>query len=804
MTVARARHFFLKFLLVQVTAYLLICSSGLQAAIGTRWQFVTPLTRMTAVDDAIWDGSQFVSIGAGGYLLSSANGQQWHTLASGTGSELHAIAIDSSGRWLAAGNGGTIVGGLDQRIGSPENTPVSVDLFDIATDGSTFVAVGSSASLVRRGTDGIWLQQDAPTTVIGRALRSVAWHSGLWLAVGDQGTALTSPDGQTWTVQSTNSTVDLQAVMWSGTASLWMAAGSGGNILTSPDGSTWTLAYTDSAAVTFRGIGEQSGTLFVVGDLSRVLSGAISVGSINWQAVTTPLTTNLQLETVTSNGSRLVIMGEDGTVLWSDDGGVTWTAQLPDFNALNDVLWNGTQWYAVANAGHFFQSTDGIDWTSTTAAVVPTNRNLNSIAWDGSTYFVAVDLHTLFWSGDGTTWNLMNVTCPTSGAVLVPAPSCDITSVTSGNPASATKQFVAVGSLGTILRMSYNGTTWVWDARAADPIMTSVSSAVTPVTGDHQRPLMRDVAWHERFVAVGYKGSIWTSLDGDTWTVRGSGLTDAPLESVVWDDNHAQWQIVGQGVQLSSTDGLTWTLERALTTSSGDGLAWINDATLLSDRILAIGQSGVIMTSPSGVEWTVIDSGQGNTHLRAVDNQSQAAVAVGENGLIMLSRDFPDLAVSGGAGVASIRRDNAIAYSFTVQNQAGLDASDVRLSLTLPSDVDFTQAPTTTQGSCTTIGRQVSCALGPLTATASAVVNFSATATKAGTKSFVVSTSSDQADANDLDNVKVSSVTVTAELPGSVSVGSKLSGVGGLGMGSLLGLLVFSWSRRFAISATIA
>jgi len=643
----------------------------------------------------------------------------------------------------------------------------------------------------------VWLRQEAPSAANGNTIRSIAWQSGLWLAVGDKGTALTSPDGRTWTEQTTNATVDLQAVMWSGTASLWVAVGSGGNILTSTDGFAWTLAYTAAAAVTLRGIWEQGGALFVVGDQSRVLTGTLSVGAINWQAVTTPLTTSLKLITGTSNGSRQVIMGEAGTVLWSDDGGVTWTSQLPDTQNISDVLWNGTQWYAVADAGHLFQSTDGLNWTSS-LTVVPTSRDLNGIAWSGSRYVIVADQGTLLWSNDGATWNQVTVTCPTSGAALNPTPSCDLMGVTWNATAA---QFVAVGSLGTILNSS-DGQTWT--ARAVDRVLTTVSSATTPITSDHQRPLMRDVAYHGLFVAVGYKGSIWTSTDGDTWTERGSGLTDAPLENVVWDSHHAQWQIVGQGVQLSSTDGINWVLKRALTSTNGDGLAWLNDTALLSDRILGVGQSGTIMTSPSGVDWTVIDSGQGDTNLRAVDDQSQAAVAVGEGGLIMLSEDFPDLVVSGGAGVTSIQGDNAIAYAFTAQNQAGLNASDVRLSLTLPSDVVFTQTPSTTQGSCTTSGIQLSCAFGALAATASAVVNFSATATKAGTKSFVVSVSSDQTDANDLDNVMVSSVTVTADLPSSVAVGPKLSGVGGLGLGSLLGLLVFSWGRKFGSSVTMA
>ena len=51
----------------------------------------------------------------------------------------------------------------------------------------------------------------------GNNIQGVAVGTSLFVAVGDQGTALSSPDGISWTTQATGSTKNLWAVVWNGT-----------------------------------------------------------------------------------------------------------------------------------------------------------------------------------------------------------------------------------------------------------------------------------------------------------------------------------------------------------------------------------------------------------------------------------------------------------------------------------------------------------------------------------------------------------------------------------------------------------
>ncbi len=62
-------------------------------------------------------------------------------------------------------------------------------------------------------------------------------YGGMWVAVGDGGTILTSTNGITWTSRASGVSQNLWGVAYGG---MWVAVGDGGTILTSPDGITWT------------------------------------------------------------------------------------------------------------------------------------------------------------------------------------------------------------------------------------------------------------------------------------------------------------------------------------------------------------------------------------------------------------------------------------------------------------------------------------------------------------------------------------------------------------------------------------
>ncbi len=70
----------------------------------------------------------------------------------------------------------------------------------------------------------------------GNSLNAVTYGNGIFVAVGDNGTILTSPDGVTWTQESSGTTDRLNAVNHGN--GIFVAGGDGGAILTSADGIT--------------------------------------------------------------------------------------------------------------------------------------------------------------------------------------------------------------------------------------------------------------------------------------------------------------------------------------------------------------------------------------------------------------------------------------------------------------------------------------------------------------------------------------------------------------------------------------
>lgn len=146
------------------------------------------------VHDVIWAGGQFVavgsSIGAGGGfaptpIFTSANGVDWtrRTVNEFPGPSLRGIAWDGS-HYVAVGTPGF---GFDPRNGV------------ISADGIT------------------WSYLSFPYfALVEAALNSVVWTGKNFVAIGDLGTEVVSPDGQTWTSGYMNSFSSFDAVVTNG------------------------------------------------------------------------------------------------------------------------------------------------------------------------------------------------------------------------------------------------------------------------------------------------------------------------------------------------------------------------------------------------------------------------------------------------------------------------------------------------------------------------------------------------------------------------------------------------------------
>ena len=276
-------------------------------------------------------------------------------------------------------------------VTGPTNPPGSSDLRSVvygatiiittpATTTSTAVTTSVSTYLAAGAAGAMYSSSDAVTwSAINYATSSNlngGSYFGTYKLVGDGGLVLASSDAVTWTVQTTPTTQNLYAIASNG-IKLNVAVGVNGTIITSPDGVAWSLAAnsgtsSDLYAVTYNSY--NSGTWVAVGAGGSMVESA---DGLTWHSVASGTTADLRgiaSSTVTSISASatvvvtttFVAVGAAGTVLSSADGSA-WVVQvLPGVTALNAVTY-GTQFISVGAGGKIFYSTDGATWTAATS-----------------------------------------------------------------------------------------------------------------------------------------------------------------------------------------------------------------------------------------------------------------------------------------------------------------------------------------------------------------------------------------------------------------------------------------------------
>lgn len=507
-------------------------------------------------------------------------------------------------------------------------TTIENELFSVASNGKTYVAVGWRGQIAS-SFDGIkWSTQQSGVTT---ALRSIACHANLFVAVGDSGTLLTSSDGINWTREAINSKKNLTVVTWG--AGHFIAVGyriipnsyadsilDSVSLFSSPDGVTWTetkgFPY-DQPSITW------TGTQFyaVWGNVHTQLG--TSPDGLTWTWRSIPVI----LSTIRWTGDKLIGCNANwAKYIASSVDGTTWTIDtIPSLYhlSLRDIAGHGDTIVAVDYSSLIFQSCDkGKTWTVWGAeAIHLSNPNhtvvgyLYAVIWAGS-QFVAVGLYSYYDDGiyggsvftsDSGFWKSRSVYRVTYAPLF---------SVTCNSA-----QIVAVGERGTILT-SPDGITW--DNRT-DTGVTKQS--------------LRSVIWSgTKFLAVGDTGVVINSPDGIKWTKAPSTTTDQ-LKSVAWTGTqfvavggllNANTQVYSNRV-ITSADGMTWT-DRG---SRGDGI-W-NSVIWTGSRLMAVGEndnppspySTVAYTSADGLGWTSQNARTQYMGLNSVIYNGNTYIAVG-------------------------------------------------------------------------------------------------------------------------------------------------------------------------------
>ncbi len=252
---------------------------------------------------------------------------------------------------------------------SPPKINVSVvqapTLYDATTDGSQFVAVGQEGTIIT-SPDGVnWEFQDSGAN---SALNSIAWNGSSFIVVGGSGTALTSPDGVAWTSGNTGGSNYLQLVaatptlaVAEGCATTWLFSANGG--------ATWTAAA-DHPSLNLYGLVASDSTFVAFGNSGCSTAIFTSTDGSHWTNRTTPISSqpiylNDMLWTgheFVGVGSNYTTKGPSGVVISSPDG-VTWTVR--DAGGQDDIM-------HVGQSGNLLAATSFDTVGTAQIAVAPT------------------------------------------------------------------------------------------------------------------------------------------------------------------------------------------------------------------------------------------------------------------------------------------------------------------------------------------------------------------------------------------------------------------------------------------------
>lgn len=235
-----------------------------------------------AVDGNTMVGVQFQ---ADPVLVVSTNGGRRFELVpapAGSGS-LKAVEF-AQGKFVAVGNGGTVIRTTNGYALSRRLSNTSADLADVAFGNGQWLAVGANGTIISSPDASVFSLRNSGTAI---SLNSVTFGMGLFVAVGQSGLILTSTNGQNWSGQGTDDAQDLLAVAYGdGT---FVATGNNGIVHASTNGVDWSSA-TVPGVDALTSVGFANGLFFAIGAQPSWFARYVysSPDGLNWSGVSFP------------------------------------------------------------------------------------------------------------------------------------------------------------------------------------------------------------------------------------------------------------------------------------------------------------------------------------------------------------------------------------------------------------------------------------------------------------------------------------------------------------------------------------
>jgi len=609
-------------------AALALCAvtAAASALAQQNWRWANSLPASVQWKDIAFGNGLYVAVGGDATIATSPDGGTWTIRRMSTANlVLNAVAF-ANGRFVAAGLGSpTITGaglimtstdGLEWTINETIASTVNAQFNEVLFGGGTWVVSGAAGGRAFTSTDGLnWTARSLPAGVIPG---TGTYGAGRFVLSGNGNTVLTSTDGATWTRLPVAGAIGASSPFISDVAfaaGKFAAVGRDSSFnsvaYTSTDATTWT----QSAAIPVGsgGVGliavSSNGTSFVAGGSATEVYS--STDGNTWTRRTSALPNSVRqlgaiaepFSATVSANNLFFILGSYGSITTSTDGTVWTRRSTGTVNELGGLVHDGNRFVATGSGGTVLTSPDGTAWTQLTTGAT---ADFNRLAYSGTRY-VAVGFNGIHHSTNLTTWTAVSGTTFDRWADVV-----------YGNG-----RFVAATTSTTLgVRTSTDGVTW----SAATPIAGAGGNTSRLIFGNGQFVLL--------MAGFGTTPSrIFSSTDGTGWTNRTPADFPAgvALESIAFGGGRFVI-ITGNRNTLTSTDGLTWTLNPLPPTLSLGRINYLGSQ--FAARSATYGAQTYVSTD--GVTWTALaNSLAPNAIANSMLAVGDTVVAVGAQGIIL-------------------------------------------------------------------------------------------------------------------------------------------------------------------------
>lgn len=531
-----------------------------------------------------------------GYQVSNNNGANWVTAATNTGHTFTGLT-----------NGTAYTFQVRAVNSDGEGTPASVTATPVAATGAA-----------------VWnYRSPLPAANL---MESAEYLNGQYMAVGYNGTLITSPDGETWQKVNVGTDTDRLTDITYGNGKYVIVATASdyvARIYTSGNGLDWH----ETAAVPHHwlyGVAYGDDGFVAVGQSGKIL---ISEDGENWDVITVDPMDYTLLSITYADGDgdgKYVATGmrkhtgitQHGAIMTSENG-VAWEVTHTDGNnILWDIAYAGT-FVAVggASTGSYYicTSSDGVTWTQR-SNYGSAYAQLFSVTYDSSKFIAVGNTN----SGGSSGPNKAFVTTSVNGIDWTDRTDTTKSGLRVVVSDANNYRSVVMGGTGNIYTSDDGGASWIYQTLGTTKTL-------------------RDVAWNgsSLYVAVGDGGTIQTSPDGESWTIQTSGTANDLMQV---DYLNGQFIAVGaSGTILTSDNGTDWTLRASGTTRTLKDIAFGG-----GEYIVVGGDSSsnpVILSSDTGAVWSSTTTGFINRSFITVAYGNGAFLALMQYGQVYRSDD---------------------------------------------------------------------------------------------------------------------------------------------------------------------